>query len=798
MAFKIENNKFDIKDALPDFYLSYSAYVLQTRAIPDSRDGLKQGARFIIFAQMKHKLVYNKDRRKAVATVNAGMEFSPHGDASVYGTAVRLSQPFSLRYPIIEVKGNNGSLFAGDDFSASRYVEMRSNKIADEMTNLLPKETIDKWKLNYTQEQEYPTVFPTRFPFSLVNGNTGIGVGCSSSIPQFNLCEVSDALVKLLYNPSISFEEVYCPIDFATGGIIINEAEVKESLKVGNGKAACIRAKIEYDSDKNELSVRELPYQVFTSTVSKQIQTAIDENKLYGVESFFDGTGFEGINIRIKLTKGANPEKVCKLLYKETSLQHHYSINMMMLENGTTPRLFSWKEMMESYLNHLKNVVRKAYEFDLRKIQDRIHILEGYLKALANIEEVIQIIKTSTSVEDAKKNLEQKFGFTAAQAKAILDLKLQRLANIEKIKIENELADISKKAEEITAILSNEELFKKEIEKEILRVKKEYGDCRRTVNMNLKFDNDNDEEPIEEKTVIVHLTNFGNLYTFESTTLMTQKRGGKGVKVKMDNNEYIIDTISDSNTNSCIVFSNKGKAYSINLNDLPVNQKVNINNVFNFEIGEQITNIIPYSKINNNNYMIFITKNGMIKKTSLEEYRIKKSRGVIAIKIKDGDALKRVILVDSTPIGILTKLGNYLIIDTETINPTGRITSGVIGIKLSKDDEVVDAKAIPPNTKEIISISLSGMIKRTNFDSFSIGNRATKGSSIQKLKDNDTMISFNTIDEKDSEIAIVSNKAIIKIPLKEIQVLSKNTFGAQAKKIESGEIITEILKIKER
>lgn len=797
MSFHIKDNKFDIKDALPDFYLPFSGYVLQTRAIPDSRDGLKQGARFIIFAQMKHKLVYNKDRRKAVATVNAGMEFSPHGDASVYGTAVRLSQPFSLRYPIIEVKGNNGSLFAGDDFSASRYVEMRSNKIADEMTNLLSKETIDKWKLNYTQEQEYPTVLPTRFPFSLVNGNTGIGVGCSSSIPQFNLREVSDALVKLLYNPEISFEEIYCPIDFATGGIIINEEEVKESLKNGNGKAACIRAKIEYDSDKNELSVRELPYQVFTSTVSKQIQAAIDENKLYGVESFFDGTGFEGINIRIKLTKGANPEKVCKLLYKETSLQHHYSINMMMLENGTTPRLFNWKEMMESYLSHLEDVIRKAYLFDLRKIQNRIHILEGYLKALANIEEVIQVIKTAADIENASRGLQQKFGFTAAQAKAILDLKLQRLANMEKIKIENELADISKKAEEITAILYSEELFKKEIEKEILRVKKEYGDARRTINMNLKFDGD-DEEPVEKKTLIVHLTNFGNLYTFESTTLMTQRRGGKGTKVKMDSNEYIIDTISDSNASNCLIFSNKGKVYTINLNDLPINQKVNINTIFEFETGEQITNIIPFSKINNRNYMVFVTKNGMIKKSSLEEYRIKKSKGVIAVKIKDGDVLKRVMLVDSAPVGILTKAGNYLIIDTETINPTGRATSGVIGIKLSKDDEVVDAKIIPPNTKEIISISSSGMIKRTDYDSFSIGNRATKGSSIQKLKDNDTMISFNVIDEKDDEIAVVSNKAIIKISLKETQLSSKGAQGTQAKKMDARERITEVLKIKER
>ena len=644
--------KLDVSKALPDFYLPYAGYVLQTRAIPDSRDGLKQGARFIIFAQMKHKLVYNKDRRKAVATVNAGMEFSPHGDASVYGTAVRLSQPFSLRYPIIEVKGNNGSLFAGDDFSAARYIEMRSNKIADEMTNLLAKETIDKWRLNYTQEQEYPTVLPTRFPFSLVNGNTGIGVGCSSSIPQFNLREVCDALVKLLYNKESSFEEIYCPVDFATGGIVINEEEVKESLKNGNGKAVCLRAKIEYDNEKNELSVRELPYQVFTSTVSKQIQAAIDENKLYGVESFFDGTGFEGINIRIKLTKGANPEKVCKLLYKETSLQHHYSVNMMMLENGTTPRLFNWKEMMESYLSHLEDVIRKAYLFDLRKIQDRIHILEGYLKALANIEEVIQVIKTAADVENAKRGLQQKFGFSAAQAKAILDLKLQRLANMEKIKIENELADISKKAEEIKNILSSEELFKKEIEKEILRIKKEYGDDRRTVNMNLKFDGD-DEEPVEKKTLIVHLTNFGNLYTFESTTLMTQKRGGKGTKVKMDGNEYIIDTISDSNASNCLIFSNKGKVYTINLNDLPINQKVNVNTIFEFETGEQITNIIPFSKINNKNYMIFVTKNGMVKKSSLEEYRIKKSKGVIAVKIKDGDCLKRVMLVDSAPVGII-------------------------------------------------------------------------------------------------------------------------------------------------
>lgn len=796
MGFHIKDNKFDIKDALPDFYLPFSGYVLQTRAIPDSRDGLKQGARFIIFAQMKHKLVYNKDRRKAVATVNAGMEFSPHGDASVYGTAVRLSQPFSLRYPIIEVKGNNGSLFAGDDYSASRYVEMRSNKIADEMTNLLPKETIDKWKLNYTQEQEYPTVLPTRFPFSLVNGNTGIGVGCSSSIPQFNLREVCDALIKLLYNPEVDFEEIYCPIDFATGGIIINEEEVKESLKNGNGKAACIRAKIEYDSDKNELSVRELPYQVFTSTVSKQIQAAIDENKLYGVESFFDGTGFEGINIRIKLTKSANPEKVCKLLYKETSLQHHFSINMMMLKNGTTPCLFNWKEMMESYLSHLEDVIRKAYLFDLRKIRNRIHILEGYLKALANIEEVIQVIKTAADVENANRGLQQKFRFSAAQAKAILDLKLQKLANMEKIKIENELADISKKAEEITAILNSEELFKKEIEKEILRVKKEYGDARRTVNMNLKFDGD-DDEPVEKKTLIVHLTNFGNLYTFESTTLMTQKRGGKGTKVKMDSNEYIINTINDFNNNNCLLFSNKGKVYTINLNELPINQKININTFFEFESEEQITNIIPFNKINSRNYMIFVTKNGLVKKTSLEEYRIKKSKGVIAVKIKEGDELKKVLFVDSAPLGILTKSGNFLIIDTKQINPTGRATSGVIGIKLSENDEVTDAQIISPSTKEIVSISQQGLVKRTDYSSFSIGNRATKGSLIQKLKENDSMVSFNIIDNYDNDIIVVSTKAIIKIPLEEIQLSNKGAQGTIAKKLNRNERITDILKEKE-
>lgn len=589
----------------------------------------------------------------------------------------------------------------------------------------------------------------------------------------------------MIDNPNVTFEDIYCPIDFATGGIIINESQVKESLKNGNGKAAAIRAKIEYDSKNNELVVTEMPYQSFTSNTVISIQKAIDEGRLLGVDTVFDGTDMSGVKICIKLTKQANPERVVKQLYKETSLQSYYSINMMMLENGKVPKLFNWKTAMEAYVAHLEDVIRKSYEYDLAKITARIHILEGYCKALEDIDNIVKIIKESKSTLEAKAALGEKYGFSEEQAKAILDLKLQRLVNMEKIKIEKELNDKRGEALVIENIINSEENFKAEIKKEVLSIKKKYGDKRRTVNMDLVKVAGEDNEPVEKKTLIVHMTNFGNLYTSETTTLMAQRRGGKGNKIKLSQGEYITETISDTNYGTAMVFSNYGKIYTFNLDELPVNQKINLAMMFELQADEKITNLISYQKADDYKYIVFTTKQGMVKKSEMSEYKVKKSKGVIGLKLKEGDELINISFCNDEPLGLATEQGQFLIIDTTLINPIGRAAMGVKGIKLNSSDNVISATLVPKGTKEIVSITEKGLIKRTSFEEFGIGTRYTKGSSIHKIKDEDTLISFNVLDGSEKEVMIVASASIIKIFVGDIPQVSKGAQGAMAMKTEN-------------
>lgn len=792
------DTELDVTVALPQFYLPYAAYVLQTRALPDARDGLKTGARYILYAQYIDKLTYDKKKKKASATVTAAMRFSPHGDAGIYANAIRMSQNFSLRYPVIEVQGNNGSIIYGDDYSASRYIEMRSNQIANEMTELLNKNTIDLWKLNYTQEEEYPSVLPVKFPFSLVNGNTGIGVGCSSSIPQFNLEEVCNALLKLINNPNSTFEEIYCPIDFATGGVIINEDQVKESLKNGTGAAAVVRAKIEYDSENHELIVTEMPYQTFTSNIVVQIQKAIDEGIIFGIESVFDGTDNDGIKIFIKLTKTAIAEQIIKKLYKETSLQNYYSINMMMLQDGQIPMLFNWKMMMESYLMHLNNIIKKSFIYDISVIKDRLEILEGYSKALENINTIIELIQHSEGTNQAQKKLIENYSFSERQAKAILDLKLQRLVNLEKIKIKEDIRTLSEKLKSLEFIFNSKEEFEKEIKKEIIAIKNKYKDDRRTTNINLiinKNEDTKEEVIVEKKSLIINLTNFGNLYTTETSTLIAQKKNTKSNKLKLNKEEYIIETISDTNYGAALLFSNQGKVFTINLSEIHIEQKINIQELLNLDQYEKIIKLISFDNIEKFQYIIFTTKQGFIKKSKLNEYKIKKSNGIIALKFNQDDELVNIHFLNEEKLGLLTERGHFLIIETKDINSIGRIAQGVRGIKLNENDNLVDSHLILDDTSEIISITLKGLIKRTNIKDFNINTRYTKGTVIQKIKEenNDSIISFIPIKNTESELIIISNNSLSKILTKDIVLTNKGAQGSMAIKMNKNEFINKLL-----
>ena len=783
----------ELKPIIEKSFCQYAGAVLQSRALVDVRDCLKPSARQIFYSMMLHKLIYKNPYRKTINAIGSAMvDFYIHGDSSCEGVIMRAGQDFAMRYPLIDVSGNEGSLIESGNWAAPRYTESRLSQISDCLFKDIQKETISDWRDNYDNTKQYPSVLPSKGFYNIVNGTSGIGIGMGSSIPQYNIKEINNALIKLLWNPDCDFEDIYCCPDFATGAILLNENEVKEAMKNGKGKSCRLRSVVEYDDKERCFIVKEIPYGVYTNTICGQLEEIINGLENPGIDRFNDLTGSKP-NIKIYLKRGANPDRILRYLYKNTSLQYYFSINMTMLDNGRFPKIFTWKEALQAHIDHEKEVYKNGYLFDLKKIKNRIHIIDGLLKALDMIDQVVQTIKTSANTIIASEKLRGLLSIDDVQAKAILDIKLARLARLEISKLEQEKSDLLVKQEQIEDILSNEELLNKEIEKGFLEVSKKYGDERRTKIMNLDFSKtEEDEEPIEVKELNIYLTNKGNLYTDESSTLYTQRRGGKGIKFKLDKDEFIITSQTTSNENILLAFSNKGKVYSLNLSIFPTKGRVNIGEYFVLESNEYLINIAPCGKKDKYDSVVFITKNGMIKRTKFEEYKIKKSKGVIATKLKDNDELVSTLLVNNEKIGFLTKTGNFLIINIENINPTGRATSGVKGIKLSDDDYVVAARKIKETAKEIITITENGLISRTDISEFEVGNRATKGTKVQKLKDNDYMADFLPINDK-KEISIVSTKGLITIELSSIAKTLKGATGNIGKKVSNNEIITNLM-----
>lgn len=783
-----------IKETLQNSFETYAGMTIMDRAICDVRDCLKPSTRMSIYAQYIDKIVADKPYKKSQKSVASAMDhFYVHGDLSLYPLLARLGKTFAMRYVIEDFQGNTGTIEESGNEAASRYTEMRLSPLAMNFFTNIEKNTIKKWYDSYTGEEQYPAVLPSVGFYNIVNGTSGIATGISSSIPQFNLKEVNDAMIKLLWNPNIGVEEIICMPDFCTGATVLNADEVKESLKNGTGKACKIRSTVSYDDKKRKFVVTEIPYSVYTNTIRGQLQEICEDlENNPGIERFLDFSGTTP-NIEIYLKKGANPEKVLRYLYKNTSLQYHYAINMYMLDNGKVPKVFGWKEALQAHIDHEKIVYKNAYNFDLKKIEKRLNIVEGLLIALANIDEVVKIIKFSTSTAIASKSLQDIFLLNSDQTKAILDMKLSRLAHLEVEKIEKEKNELIKKAKNIKEILNNEELFLKQIENGFNAISNKYGDERRTKITNMNFSsNEEDAEPIEEKELNIYLTNQGNLYTNETSTLYTQKRGGRGAKIKMPKDEYIVTSQTASNANVLLAFSNKGKVYSLSLTDFPTEGKVNIGEFFVLDNKEFITNIVSCGKVDSYKSVVFVTKKGLIKKTNFDEYKIKKSKGVIAIKLKEDDELVSTMFVNTEKIGFLTKMGNFLIIDIEKINSIGRATTGVKGIKLSDNDYVVDARKIKENCNELISITKKGLISRTSIAEFEVGTRATKGSKIQKIKENDELSAFLPIKDK-SEIMVVSNKGILNMKLNEINKTNRGAQGNIAKKLTINEKIVTLM-----
>ena len=768
----------ELKPIIEQSMIQYAGSVLQSRALVDVRDCLQPSARQIFYALYTDKFVSNKPHHKPLKAVGSLSRFYIYGDASAVGILMRAGQPFAMRYPLMDVKGNVGTLMESGNWAHQRYTESRLSPLANYLFADIDKNTIEEWRDNYDDTEQYPGVLPTKGFYNIVNGTQGIAVGAASSIPQYNLRELNNALIHLIDNPDCDFDEIYCAPDFATGAILYNEDDVKESMKNGQGFACKLRSVVEYDSKERCFIVTEIPYGVYTNTICGQLEEIVNGEDNPGIERFNDLTGSTPL-IKIYLTKKANPDKVLKYLYKNTFLQYHYGINFTMLDNGRFPRVFGWKEMLQSHIDHERIVYRRAFEFDLNKIKSRIHIIDGLLICMARIEEVIQTIRNSASSSAASIALQQNFLLDADQAKAVLDMKLSRLAHLEVKKLENERAELQFKAESIEKILNDEELFKEEIKKGWREVAAKFGDNRRTKILNIS--KEEEEEPTEIRTLQVSLTNKNRVYTMESSTLYTQKKGTVGKKIKLDKGEYIMSTCLIQTDEEILFFTQEGNYYHCPASKLMIDEIVHISNLFLFG-EEQFCNLCGVNKKNAKPFILFVTKNGMLKKSNLSEYNIKRSGSAKALTLDEGDEIVSVLFVNSEKIGLLSAGGNFLITTTSDIRPIGRTTKGIKGMKLNDEDYVISAHIIPEDTISIMSISGEGNAKQTKISEFVTQGKNTKGARLQKVMSEDWMADFKPI-VNETEVSIASTSSTLKIKVNEIAMLSRGAQGSRAIKM---------------
>ena len=771
---------------IKDSFLQFSGAVLQSRALSDARDNMKPSARQILYCMYTDGFVHSKPFKKTLKAIGSAFRVYIHGDASAEGIIMRAAQPFAYRYPLVEVEGSYGTLMAANSYAAPRYTSSRLSELSEYLFADLDKDTIEEWRDNYDDTEKYPMVLPCKGFFPVVNGNFGLGVGMSSSVPQYNLKEVNAALVKLLWNPNCDFDDIYVAPDFATGAILLNADDVKESHRNGHGFACKLRSVVKFDSKDRCLIVTEIPYMVYTNTICEELEAIVNGDENPGIDRFNDLTGVTPL-IKIYLNKNANPDKVMKYLYKNTSLQSHYGVNFTMLENGRYPRVFSWKELLQAHLDHEKEVYTRGFKFDLKKIKARLHIIDGLLRAISMIDEVIKTIKASNDSKSANRALQKLLEIDENQAKAILDIKLSRLAHLEIAKLEKEKANLLIEKNRIEAILGDENLLKKEIEQGLNYVASKFGDARRTKIINIVKD---DEEPTEIKSLQISMTNHNNIYLSETSTLYTQKRGGVGNKAKLGAGEYVIHSEQLESNEEVAFFTAGGDFYHYPAAALAIGEKIAIEALFGIS-NERIVAIAAFNKRRASKNIVFFTKNGLIKKSELTEYNLKRSGSLRAINLDANDEIVSILFINDEDVGIMTEQGNFIRITTKDIRAIGRVAKGVLGIKLNEGDAVCCAYPIKSDSQYVVSVTASGLFKKTPIAEFTIQGKNTKGSKIHKLTGNDHMADFMSLGAE-TEILVASTKSCIKISTNDIPTLSRVAQGAKAIKINDADKIIGI------
>lgn len=767
---------------IKEAFLQYSGAVLQSRALPDAKDLLKPSARQIFYCLYTDKFTHDKPFQKTLKAIGSCFRLYIHGDASAEGVIMRAGQPFAMRYPLVDVEGSYGTLLASGSWAAPRYSGARLSALANYLFADINKDTIDEWRDNYDNTEKYPMVLPSKGFYNIVNGAYGIGVGASCSVPTYNLREVNTALIKLLWNPDISFDEIYCVPDFPTGAILINPDDVKESHRNGNGAACKLRSVIEWDVKERCLVVSEIPYMLYTETLCKEFEEILNSDENPGIERFNDLTGEKPL-IKIYLTKTANPDKVIKYLYKNTSLQTHYGVNFTMLENSRYPRVFTWKELLQAHLDHEISVYTRGFQFDLKKIIDRLSIIDGLIRAYNQIEEVIQTIKKSADSKSASVALQKLLSINERQAKAILDLKLARLSHLDIDKLLKEQSELEVEKARIEAILADESLLKKEIEKGLREVMDKFGDDRRTQILNLSADEN--DEPVEVKKYQISLTNQNEIYVSEISSLYSQSRNTVGNKMKLADGEYITYSTSCMTGDVLLFFTRKGQMYARPLSSFENEKKTYLD----FAGDDKVLTLTSYNKTTSARYAMFITKQGFVKKTELKEYNTNRSSGIKAIEFATGDELVNVLLINEENLALSTKKGQLLIIETNSINAIGRATKGVRGIKLSLGDEVSSARAIT-SEKEIVVVSKEGLAKRLSVDELPIQGRYTKG--VKAMPEG--IVDFVTLQDE-RELVVISTSARLRIKVEDLPLQSRTAQGVKTLKLSGKNEVIGLVKI---
>lgn len=777
----------EINKEMKDSYIDYAMSVIVGRALPDVRDGLKPVHRRILYGMSGLGVTPDKPHKKSARIVGEVMgKYHPHGDASIYDAMVRLAQPFNIRYTLVDGHGNFGSV-DGDGAAAMRYTEARMTPLALQMLRDIEKETVD-FTPNFDGEEKEPEVLPSRFPNLLVNGSNGIAVGMATSIPPHNLCEVIDAAVKLIDEPEATVEDLIKIVkgpDFPTGAIIMGKSSVREAYRTGQGKAV-VRAVAEIEETshgKQQIIVTEIPYQVNKARLIEKIADLVRDKRVEGITAIRDESNRKGMRIVIELKRDTNANIVLNRLYKHTQMQDSFSMIMLALVDGR-PKILNLREIISEYLKHQREVVTRRTIFDKKKAEARAHILEGYLIALDNIDEIIRIIRSSYN--DAKEKLMERFDLSEIQAQAILDMQLRRLQGLEKEKIESEYQELLKKIAYYAELLADEKKLMGVVKDELIEIRDKWGDKRKT---RIKADAQelDEEDLIEEEKVCITLTHLGYVKRVPVDTYRAQKRGGKGITgLTTRDNDFVKNMIMTSTHDYLMFFTNTGKAHRIKAYEIPEATRTAkgtpVVNFLNLLQRERVTAVIPIKEFAEDRFLVGVTKDGIIKKTALANFDTNRKTGLIAMNLKEGDQLIDIRETSgNNNVIIVTKHGKCISFSEEDVRPMGRIAGGVRAIKLEKDDEVVSMELVEPG-QELLVVTEKGYGKRTKVEEYKIQVRGGKGLLTYdktKFKKTGQLVGAMVVDDDDDVMLINSNGIIIRMQAKEISRLGRATQGVK-------------------